>query len=84
MLKTSQRVEDTRRMSGFHFTEGKLIKHDPMNTHGGVVNFIPRRFTRWTEGWVCHRAGLDAVRTIQIVRPCRESNPGSSVTQPVA
>lgn len=78
MLKTSQRVEHTGRMSGFRFAEGKLIKHDSMNTHGGVVSFI-----RLTEGWVRHRATLVAMRRLQIVRPYRESNPDSSDIQPV-
>lgn len=43
MLKTSERVEHTGRMSGFRFAEGKLIKHDSMNTHGGAISFIPRQ-----------------------------------------
>jgi hypothetical protein len=41
----------------------------------------PRHFGM--EGWVGHRAGLDAVMEREISTPCRESNPRTPTVQPV-
>jgi hypothetical protein len=35
-------------------------------------------------GWICPRADIDVVWKKKISLPCRESNPDSSVAQPVA
>jgi hypothetical protein len=48
--------------------------------------FTPRERTpgtHWIGGWVCPRAGLNAVKR-RIFCPCWESNPNSSAVQPVA
>jgi hypothetical protein len=40
--------------------------------------------TRWIGGWMGPRAVLDAVVTIKIPSPRRESNPRTPIVQPVA
>jgi hypothetical protein len=40
--------------------------------------------THWVRGWVGPKAGMDAVEELKISFPCLESNPNSSVVQPVA
>jgi hypothetical protein len=51
------------------------------------VAFNPRERapgTHWIEGWVVHRAVLDAVMNRKIPSPRRESNPRTPIVQPIA
>jgi hypothetical protein len=59
---------------------------------GWVVSVTPRPCfypqettpgTHWTGGWVGPRAGLDTEDRGKILFPCRETNPGRPVIQPV-
>jgi hypothetical protein len=57
-----------------------------------VSSFTPRPLypqgkspsTHWIGGWVGRRAFFDAVVKRKNSSPCRESNPGTPIVQPVA